>query len=307
MASLFSPYDFNPLGFDPLSGVLDKWIDFDAIRTSEDMELLIGATEVLTGRARLFRREAISAQVVAASSCLPALHHAVEIDGIAYWDGGFSCNPDIVTLAQESPVRDTLIVQIAPLRIDEVPTGAHSISNHVYNLSFQASLVRDAAIVETAKACKPARRYALDAQSRGLRRLATHNFHLVDASPLTSKMCWTSKVHPDWDVFVQLFETGRKDAETWLKVHGKAVGRRSSVDLGRHFLMKELGKPSQKRGRARPARAGAKTAGGRESTGEGSAQAQGRSRGGSRSDTQAQRDASDADGERPDKPIARAS
>src|SRR3990170_2863007 len=115
MASLWSPYEFNPLGFDPLRRLLSESIDFEKLRKNSPIELLIAATEVATGRSRIFRRRELTVEAVLASSCLPTLHHAVEIDGVSYWDGGFSANPDIKTLAMESPVEDTLIVQLNSL------------------------------------------------------------------------------------------------------------------------------------------------------------------------------------------------
>ena len=78
---LFSPYDFNPLGFDPFRKLLEAHIDFALLRTTPGPELLIAATDVATGRPRLFRRREITVQSVLASACLPTLHHAVTIDG----------------------------------------------------------------------------------------------------------------------------------------------------------------------------------------------------------------------------------
>ena len=116
MAQLFSPYDFNPLGFDPLRRLLQDHIDFAGLRKTSGPELLIAATALSTGRPRLFRRSEMTVEAVLASACLPTLHHAVVIDGQAYWDGGFSANPDIVTLGRESPVADTLIVKLSGAR-----------------------------------------------------------------------------------------------------------------------------------------------------------------------------------------------
>ena len=111
IATLFSPYDFNPLGFDPLRRVLEATVDFALLRTTKGPELLIAATDIASGRARLFRRAELTVEAVLASACLPTVHHAVAIEGRAYWDGGFSANPELLTLARESPVADTLIVQ----------------------------------------------------------------------------------------------------------------------------------------------------------------------------------------------------
>ena len=119
--NLFSPYEFNPLGFDPLRSLLNAHIDFDRIRAAAPFELLISATEVATGRARLFRRHEITVDAVLASACLPTLHHAMVIDGTAYWDGGFSANPDLVTLAGEGHAEDTLIVLLNAIESPEPP------------------------------------------------------------------------------------------------------------------------------------------------------------------------------------------
>ena len=84
MATLFSPYDFNPLGFDPFRKLLLAHIDFAVLRTTPGPELLIAATDVANGRPRLFRRREITVELVLASACLPTIHHAVTIDGNAY-------------------------------------------------------------------------------------------------------------------------------------------------------------------------------------------------------------------------------
>ena len=83
MAQLFSPYDFNPLGFDPFRRLLQDHIDFASLRKTSGPELLVAATALSTGRPRLFRRDEMTVEAVLASACLPMLHHAVVIDGQA--------------------------------------------------------------------------------------------------------------------------------------------------------------------------------------------------------------------------------
>src|SRR5262245_37261122 len=127
VAQLFSPYDLNPLGFDPLRKLIEAHVDFSTLRTSSGPELLIAATDIATGRARLFHRREITVEAVLASACLPTLHHAVSIDGRAYWDGGFSANPDLLTLGRENTVGDTLIVKLTPLASEGEPTSTRKI------------------------------------------------------------------------------------------------------------------------------------------------------------------------------------
>lgn len=233
VASLWSPYDFNPLGFDPLRKLVTEMIDFDAVRGHTSVELLIAATEVSTGRARLFRRETLTPDAVLASCCLPTLHHAAEIDGVAYWDGGFSANPDIVTLACESPVRDTLIVHVNPLVMRTLPTGAREIAAHANTLTFNAPLRRDVEIVLAAR--ELAQGWRNRTRSR-LKPLAHHRFHLIEAGRYTGALSHETKMKPDWGLFMHLHHAGRAETSDWLDRHRASIGRHETVDLAACFL-----------------------------------------------------------------------
>lgn len=233
VASLWSPYDFNPLGFDPLRRLLTDTIDFERVRNKSPVELLIAATEVATGKARLFRRSGITVDAVCASCCLPTLHHAVEIDGVAYWDGGFSANPDLVTLAMESPCHDTLIVQINPLVKTGTPTGVREISGHANRLTFNAPLLRDVEIIETVRETL---RGIIRPRKGRLRPLATHRFHLIEAGRYTASLSDESKLKPDWELFTYLYNAGRDETSKWLDRHKSSVGRRETAELKKRFL-----------------------------------------------------------------------
>jgi NTE family protein len=232
VASLFSPYEFNPLGFDPLRRLLTSHIDFDRLRAFTGIELLVAATDVATGHARLFRRREMSVEAVLASACLPTVHHAVEIDGRAYWDGGFSANPDIVTLAAESPVADTLIVQINPITKSGVPRGARDIAFDVNRITFNQPLLRDVELIEAARETESSRFWR-----RGrLTRLARHRFHLVEAGRYTAALSPETKLRPDRELLTFLYNAGRSETHKWLDRNLKAVGHRATVDLKAKFL-----------------------------------------------------------------------
>ena len=233
VASLWSPYDFNPLGFDPLRRLLEETIDFELVRTSAPVELLIAATDVASGRARLFRRGELTIDALLASACLPTMHHALVIEGRAYWDGGFSANPDLVTLGMESPVGDTVIVQINPLEKGGLPTGVREIADHANRLTFNAPLIRDVEIIETVRATAGASMFG----ARGpMGQLARHRFHLIEAGEYTRLLRPESKVKADLGLFQSLFAAGRVEADKWLAAHARKIGRRGSVDLGAHYL-----------------------------------------------------------------------
>ena len=147
-ARSFSPYDFNPLNINPLSGLLARFVDFEAVRRYELLALYISATNVITGRLRIFPREKISAEVVMASACLPAVFQAVTIDGVPYWDGGYIGNPVIFPLFHGTAGEDVLIVQINPVERRELPTSAHDIADRVTEITFNASLLAEYRAIE---------------------------------------------------------------------------------------------------------------------------------------------------------------
>jgi NTE family protein len=233
VASLWSPYDFNPLGFDPLRRILEAHIDFARIRAFADLELLIAATDVATGTKRLFRRSELTVEAVLASACLPTLHHAVEIDGRAYWDGGFSANPDLVTLGGESPIADTILVLLSPIEQPGIPRTAREIAGEVSRITFNQPLRRDVDMIEAAQTAARSRWWRHGHTTA--ERLARHRFHLVEAGHHTAILPAESKIQPDRTVISHLFLAGSAEAGKWLERHGQLVGRRATIDLPAHF------------------------------------------------------------------------
>jgi len=233
VASLWSPYQFNPLGFDPLRRLLEEIIDFKVLRERAPVELLIAATEVATGRARLFRRHEMRVEAVLASACLPTLHHAVEIDGKAYWDGGFSANPDLVTLGQESPVGDTLIIQLNPLARSGLPTSVREIAGQANLVTFNAPILRDVRLIEAVRASAP----VLLGKPRGpYATLIRHRFHVIEAGRYTVGLGPETKARPDWGLFTYLHGAGRTEAHKWLGQKRGDVGRRETAELAARYL-----------------------------------------------------------------------
>jgi NTE family protein len=227
VASLFSPYDFNPLNFDPFRKLLEAHVDFALLRTTPGPELLVAATDVATGRPRLFRRREMTVQCVLASACLPSIHHAVSIDGHAYWDGGFSANPDLLTLGREGPVGDTLIVKLNPIEKPGVPMSAREITARINQITFNQPMLRDIEVIETVRACS---RWSRLMQAREA-RLARHRFHLIDAGRFTGALAPESKAKPELELLTYLHGAGRSETEKWLARCGRSIGRESTVDF----------------------------------------------------------------------------
>ena len=142
MSRVFSPYDLNPMGFNPLRQILAESIDFERLAASP-IKLFITATNVHTGRGRIFRNGQITPDVLLASACLPTMFQAVEIDGEAYWDGGFAGNPTITPLVRESDAHDTILVQINPRERLNTPRTAGDILDRLNEISFNSPLMKE--------------------------------------------------------------------------------------------------------------------------------------------------------------------
>src|SRR5215831_10695900 len=143
ISRLFSPYDLNLLNFNPLRDVVAACIDFDAINNPGGLKLFLTATNVRTGKPKIFRQPAIQLDSVMASACLPFLFKAVEIDGEAYWDGGYMGNPAIFPLIYNCESTDVMVVHINPLMRKELPVTAGEILNRINEISFNSSLMRE--------------------------------------------------------------------------------------------------------------------------------------------------------------------
>jgi len=228
MAQVFSPSQLNPMNIDPLREIIENHIDFERLRKKGGIKLFVAATEVATGRARVFDSSELSADVVLASACLPNVQRAVEIDGAYFWDGGFSANPDLSSLVLKGRTEDSLLVQLEPLRVDELPTSARSISNHMNWLTFNQPLRRE---LEMIHGLRQARVGYFVGHNSKLLKYKAHRFHHIDGGKFTGKLSPDSKVRPDANNLKALFDGGRLQAEEWISAHLNDVGKRSSVKL----------------------------------------------------------------------------
>lgn len=211
---LVSPYTFNPLDINPLKNILAEHIDFDRLRAAPPARLIISATDVATGEARLFDEREVSIDVVLASASLPTLYRSVEIDGRAYWDGGFSANPDLVTLAARSETADTLLVLLNPVSVDTVPRQAAEIAHHVSRITFNQPLLRDLRELEARKqSLKRLWRWLAPAEER---RIARHRLHTLSADAYTAGLAPESRLQTHWELLSHLKAAGRTEADRWL-------------------------------------------------------------------------------------------
>jgi NTE family protein len=222
VSRLVSPYNLNPFGYNPIRSILEDSIDFAHLNEAP-IKLFITATNVHTGRGRIFRNREITADVLLASACLPTLFQAIEIDGEPYWDGGYAGNPTISPLVRESEAYDVILVQINPRERRDTPRSAGDILDRLNEISFNSPLMKELRMIALL------RQAADPGTGEGYRwaRMRTHRI-------LTDKLAEfgvSSKLNAERRFLRVLKEEGRKSAEDFLRSHGEDIGKRSTADL----------------------------------------------------------------------------
>jgi NTE family protein len=229
LTRMLSPYQFNPMNFNPLRDVLNRSVDFRRLEGCRRVKLFISASNVRTGKVRVFNSGEITPDVLLASACLPFLFQAVTIDGEPYWDGGYMGNPAIFPLIYGAESPDVVIVQVNPLGSDKVPTSAPEIMNRLNEISFNSSLMREMRAIS----------FVTDLIDEG--KLASNqykriNVHWIEAEKQMRGLGVSSKLNARMDFLLHLKEIGRQVAGQWIATHFDAVGQRSSIDIKEMFL-----------------------------------------------------------------------
>jgi NTE family protein len=217
----------NPLGLNPLRSILTGLFDPSVLGQEGAPALVVSATRVRTGEARLFRDGEVTAEVLLASSCLPQLFPAVEIDGEPYWDGGFASNPPLRALIEAGAPADIVLVRTTPVERPERPTSAAAILERTEEMTFGAALrqeLRSLALAQRLLADLPA-------VPGVLARLRDARLHVIGAEEEFRALKIGSHQDPSWTFLQELRELGRRTADRWLMADLASVGVRSTVDL----------------------------------------------------------------------------
>ena len=222
MARVFSPYDLGPGGTNPLRDILAESVDFARLAQAP-IKLFITATNVRTGRGRVFRNGEITPDVLLASACLPTLFQAIEIDGEGYWDGGYSGNPTITPLVRECNSKDTVLVQINPVERPGLPRSARDILNRLNEVSFNAVLLKELRMIALL------RQVAQPDNSENA-KWADMRIHRI-SSDVMVELGYSSKLNAEWEFLCMLRDEGRRAGDAFLTAHHEDLGRRSTFDL----------------------------------------------------------------------------
>jgi len=227
---LMSPYQFNPFNINPLRHVLEQSMDFEALRSERcKLKLNICATNVRTGKVKVFSNDDITCDAVMASACLPFLFRAVEIGEEAYWDGGYMGNPAIFPLIYGCESPDVLIVHINPMSRPELPRTATEIMNRINEISFNSSLMREMRAIDFVTKL-------IDNGTECQLELKRMLIHAISADDIMLDLGVASKLNADWDFLTDLRDAGRERASAWLVQNYDHIGKQSTVDIGETYL-----------------------------------------------------------------------
>jgi len=233
ITQVLSPYNFNPLNYNPLRDILNDLIDFDELKTYNKKKLFICATNVKTNRAKIFENKDITVDAVLASACLPLLFQAVEIDGEYYWDGGYMGNPPIFPIITNTNLKDIVLVKINSININSVPTSARDIADRVNEISFNSSLINEMKLIHYRN--ELIRHGVLKVDNKTNREIFVHTISGYDA---LSQLKYSSKMNTSWEFLLDLKEKGRNIADKWIKTDYNEVGLKSTFDVEEHFFGK---------------------------------------------------------------------
>jgi NTE family protein len=225
---LLSPYQTNPLNLNPLRPLLERCVDFEAIQRCGGPRVFVSATQVSSGRAAIFSGDGLTLDAVLASTCLPTLFQAIEIDGQAYWDGGYALNPALSPLVASCQHPDLLVIQINPLRRPDLPDTATQIMDRMNELTFNASLLAQMRAID-----KINRLLAQGALAPGSGK--SIRLHRIDGGEDLLAYAASTKLRSDPELIEALFELGQRAAKRWLATHLDAVGVRSTVDVAQDY------------------------------------------------------------------------
>ncbi len=228
MSRLVSPYEFNPLNINPLRELVEENVDFGRLRNSGDISLFISATNVHTGKVKVFKGAEVTVDSVMASACLPHLFQAVVIDDVPYWDGGFAGNPVLFPFHSACATSDLLLIQTNPISRKSTPNTAREILDRMNEISFNSALLHELRSIEFVARL-------IDQGVLDKDRYSQVRLHRIDGGEALEPLRASSKLNAEWPFFVHLKNLGREAATEWLEQHADKVGKNSSLPIASVF------------------------------------------------------------------------
>ena len=229
LSRMFSPYELNPAGTDPLRDTITKCFDFDALRKDDAVKVYLCATHVFTGKLKIFSNKDLKPEALLATACLPSIHSAVTVDGEYYWDGGFIGNPVFFPLIYNCETPDIIMIQLNPTVREKLPTSAREIADRLNEITNNASVVREMRAVS----------FISDLIDQGMldsKKVKRVHMHVIEDEATFQDLGWSSKLNTEWEFLTHLFEKGRLAADKWIKENYEHVGHKTTALIKEHFV-----------------------------------------------------------------------
>ncbi|MDX1540535.1 MAG: patatin-like phospholipase family protein, partial [Geminicoccaceae bacterium] len=217
-------YQLNPLDHHPLRALIEQRLDFDLLRSETAVRLFVCATNLKTNRMRIFDNAELSVDSLLASSCLPQLHRAVEVDGDFYWDGGFIGNPVLKPLIRAEGGHDIVLVHLNPIHRDELPISSRDIMDRLNEVTMNASLMRELDVIATISRLVRTGRLTDP-------RYVDIRLHKIGDAEVMQSLGLRSKNNTAWRFLTYLHDAGRRCADGWLEANGRKIGVEATLDL----------------------------------------------------------------------------
>jgi NTE family protein len=217
-----------------LEEIVADHVDFDALRSADAPRLFVSATNAKSGAARIFRNDDVSVDALIASACLPLAFPAVRIEGEDYWDGGYSANPPLVQLVQESGNHDLILVTVNPISRRRTPSSPDKIPDRISELTFNQTLTKDIRAITMLKAELDGRPPVCGIPF--IQAIANLRLHEIHNELAMREFDPKSKMFPSWSLITGLHSLGAETAADWLGTHRGSLGVASSAKLEERYL-----------------------------------------------------------------------
>ncbi len=228
VSRVFSPYQLNPMNMNPLRDILEECIDFECVRGCKAIQLFVSATNVETGRVKVFDSHTLTSDMVLASACLPNIYQAIIIDDVPYWDGGYMGNPSLFPFHSGSDCSDIIVIQINPVERKGVPRTPQEIQNRLNEISFNSSLLKELRAIDFVDRL-------IEEGKLDQTKYRSERVHIIENQRALSPLGASSKMNAEWAFLIHLRDLGRQTAAEWLDRHYTDVGKRATVDLRAMF------------------------------------------------------------------------
>ncbi|MBY0264467.1 MAG: patatin-like phospholipase family protein [Holosporales bacterium] len=228
LMGLFSPYEINPMGFNYFRDFIGDFFDFDLLSQCPT-KLFLCATQVSSGKLKIFSTHEMSLDALMASACLPNMFHSVKIGDEHYWDGGFVGNPPIYPLIDSCETSDIVVIQLSVMSRKLLPRSASEIIERHKEITYNSCLMREMRSID----------FVTDLIDKGLipkDKIKRLFMHLIRDEALFCSLELSSALNSSWDFLEFLYTHGRQVATSWIKEHYDGVGVRTTTNIHKEFV-----------------------------------------------------------------------